>query len=324
LKDGFYAQLSPDGLLNMSTITDGTLQAHPSATLADYLISFIEFDFTSYQAVLDGLLALDIFAPNLDIRYDDFDECREYCGMIADGLVDSIGRYFANKELIRINTVPDDGTASFWIYQARQMVDALAEPIHAHTFISHAFHFLFTKEGSTEEKLSRFFKWYPAWREHLFEEAFEVEGDTIRHRKHIRSYTELMLFCLLELLEQDIIIRRCVCCGGYFIPKTKKMTLYCDRVIKGNKTCKDLAPGLKRKQDKQRDAALTEYDRLYDLYYARMERYEGRVDLNRPTTETDISQDAFFIWSAKAQSLRKKYIARGIEARDFLEHLTLK
>ena len=79
------------------------------------------------------------------------------------------------------------------------------------------------------------------------------------------------------------------------MPKTKKMTLYCDRVIKGDKTCKEIAPNLKRKQDKAYDTALAEYDRLYYLYYARMERYEGRADLNRPTTETDMSQDAFFI-----------------------------
>ena len=136
-------------------------------------------------------------------------------------------------------------------------------------------------------------------------------------------YTELMLLCLLALLEHDTNIRRCACCGGYFIPKTKKMTLYCDRVIKGNKTCKDLAPGLKRRQDKEQDV-LAEYDRLYDLYYARMERYEGRADLERPTTEIDISQKEFFLWSAKAQALRKKYLAREILANEFLDQLSKK
>jgi len=137
-------------------------------------------------------------------------------------------------------------------------------------------------------------------------------------------YTELMLFSVLALIEKDIVMRRCACCGGYFIPKTKKTTLYCDRVIKGSKTCKDLAPSLKRRQNKERDEALAEYDRLYDLYYARMERYEGRTDLNRPATETDISQKEFFLWSAKAQALRKKYLAREILANEFLEQLNKK
>jgi len=324
LKDGFYAYINHDRELIMGTAIGGTLYEPPPEALADYLISFIEFDFSSYQAVLDGLLELDIFAPSLDVHYDDFDECREYCGIIADGLEDFAGRYFTKVELASINTIPDDGTASFWLYQAQRMVDALAEPIYAHTFISHAFHFLFVEEGSKNEKMSRLFEWYPAWREHLFEEAFWFDDDALHRRKHIRSHTELMLFCVLALIEQGSAMRCCACCGGYFIPKTKKMTLYCDRVIKGNKTCKELAPGLKRRQNKEQDEALAEYDRLYNLYYARMERYEGRADLERPATETDISQKEFFLWSAKAQALRKTYLAREISAKEFLEQLNKK
>ena len=308
----------------MNTVIGGTLNEQLPEALVGYLISFIEFNFSSYQTVLNGLLELDIFAPSLDVRYDDFDECREYCGMLADGLEDFSGRYFAKVELARLDTIPDDGTASFWLYQAQRMVSALDESINAHAFISHAFHLLLVEEGSKNEKMNCFFKWYPAWREHLFEEAFWFEDDALHRRKRIRSHTELMLFCVLELLEQDTNIRRCACCGGYFIPKTKKMTLYCDRAIKGNQTCKDLAPGLRRRRNKERDEALAEYDRLYDLYYARMERYEGRTDLNRPATETDMSQKDFFLWSCKAQALRKKYLAREISANEFLEELNKK
>jgi len=62
---------------------------------------------------------------------------------------------------------------------------------------------------------------------------------------------------------------------------------------------------------------------LYDLYYARMERYEGRTDLNRPATETDISQKEFFLWSAKARPA-KEILAREILANEFLEQLNKK
>jgi hypothetical protein len=43
-----------------------------AGVVIDYLISFLEFDFSSYQAVLDGLLELDIFTSSTDVRYDDF------------------------------------------------------------------------------------------------------------------------------------------------------------------------------------------------------------------------------------------------------------
>jgi len=323
MKDGFYAHISADGSLNISIVLDGILEECPPENLADFLFSFIQFNFAPYKAVVDGLLELDIFAESLDVSYEDFDECGEYCGMIANGLMDFAGRYFATTELDCIAKTPDDGTASFWLYQARRMVDALADSVHAHTLISHAFHFLFAENGSRMDKLNRFFTWYPALREHLFEEAFFFEGEVLHRRKHIRSHTELMLFCLLELLEQETNILRCKCCGGYFVPKTKKMTLYCDRVIKDGKTCKEIAPALKRKQDKTRDAALAEYDRLYDLYYARMERYEGRTDVNRAATENDVTQDEFFIWSAMARELRKQYVAGEVGAEEFLAGLKM-
>ena len=118
MKDGFYAHINHDGELVMGTAIGGTLYEQPPAALVDYLISFIEFDFSSYQAVLEGLLELDIFASSIDVCYDDFDECREYCGIIADGLEDFAGRYFTMAELARNNTIPDDGTASFWLYQS--------------------------------------------------------------------------------------------------------------------------------------------------------------------------------------------------------------
>jgi hypothetical protein len=52
--------------------------------------------------------------------------------------------------------------------------------------------------------------------------------------------------------------------------------------------------------------------------------YERRADLDRPATETDISQKEFFLWSGKVQALRKKYLAREILENEFLERLSKK
>ena len=201
MKDGFYKHIGVDGALNIGIVADGKLEEFPPENLADFLFSFIAFNFTPYKAVVDGLLDLDIFAESLDVSYDDFDGCRDYCGMIANGLGDFAGRYFATTGFDRINATPDDGTASFWLYQAKLMVDVLAEPVHTHTFISYVFLSLFNRDGNQTDKLNRFFMRYPTLREHLFEEAFFFEGKVLNHRKRIRSHPEFMLFCLLSLLE---------------------------------------------------------------------------------------------------------------------------
>ncbi len=328
MKDGFYINFDDKGSLKF-IIEQSHTQNDSSLNLSDFLFDFVSYYLSVFDIMMNGMRQLDIFKESLDVHYEDFEECAEYCQMIADGVEDPMGRYFAQTALAEIKQIPDDGSASFWIYQARRMVDALTAPIHAHTFISHAFQVLFLGEGTKAERIAQFFRRYPSWSDHLFEEAFwfETENETDTPKlscyKRIRNQTELMLFCLLGLLEQETIILRCKCCGGYFVPKTKKTTLYCDRIIRDKKTCKELAPMLKRKQNNKLDATLAEYDRLYDLYYARMERYEGRVDLNRPKSDNDISADEFYIWSAKAQQLRKHYLAGQISKERFLEGLKI-
>lgn len=329
MRDEFYAYINSDGLLAMEIKQGKHRRGYSPRGVSNFLIEFVEVEFSLHQMLIHGLMELDIFQESLDVHYDDFLDCKEYCQTIAEGLGDTVGAHFILAELAHINEIPDDETASFLIYQARRMVDALAEPIHTHTFIGHAFQLLFADDsGEKTDRVNHFFSWYPDWREHLFEEVFWVEdvGGTpiVCRRKHIRSYTELMLFCLLALLEQDVNVCRCQCCGGYFCPKTRKTTLYCDRVVRDGRTCKEVAPVLKRRQDKFQDQALAEYDRLYKLYYSRMERYEGRADLHRPRTEKDISQDEFFIWSTKAQHLRLHYLAEDLSAEEFLREITNK
>ena len=51
-------------------------------------------------------------------------------------------------------------------------------------------------------------------------------------------------------------IARCAHCWNYFLPKTKKETLYCDREWEDEKTCKQLGPIAQRRVDRYYDTAL--------------------------------------------------------------------
>ena len=53
----------------------------------------------------------------------------------------------------------------------------------------------------------------------------------------------------------------CQCCGRYFIPETKHKTLYCDRIIRKGKTCKQIAPALKHKRDATQNSVIEAFDR---------------------------------------------------------------
>ena len=66
-------------------------------------------------------------------------------------------------------------------------------------------------------------------------------------------------------------IARCEYCWRYFIPKTRKETLYCDRQTDGY-PCKQRGSRFKRNLNTEQDEALLAYKRLRDRMYARLLR----------------------------------------------------
>ena len=114
-------------------------------------------------------------------------------------------------------------------------------------------------------------------------------------------------------------IVRCECCFGYFIPKTSRPTIYCDRVFDG-KRCKDAGPGLKYLAALDRDAALRIYDTLRHRraaeYNAYMDQHSG-VDAKAERAY----MDEYEAWSTAASAAREAYLEREIDAAEFLRRI---
>jgi len=114
-------------------------------------------------------------------------------------------------------------------------------------------------------------------------------------------------------------IVRCECCFGYFIPKTSRPTIYCDRVFDG-KRCKDAGPSLKYLAALDRDAALRIYDTLRHRraaeYNAYMDQHSG-VDAKAERAY----MDEYEAWSTAASAAREAYLARKIDAAEFLRRI---
>ncbi len=129
--------------------------------------------------------------------------------------------------------------------------------------------------------------------------------------------------CLLELSlyfqqsRQRIV--RCECCWNYFIPKTKKETLYCDRAIDGDR-CKDIGPLLKRKANAERDAALHTYDRLRRRMAERMERYENAAPEERGGLIV-MSGKQYSAWQRMAHQARNDYLHDSLTAQEFIRKI---
>ena len=85
--------------------------------------------------------------------------------------------------------------------------------------------------------------------------------NTLEMEYRFRSTKNYFQFLLMNYLHSEPNVAQCHSCGQYFIPKTRKTTLYCDRVMKDGKTCKEIAPAIIHKNAVDTDLVLKVYDR---------------------------------------------------------------
>ncbi len=123
---------------------------------------------------------------------------------------------------------------------------------------------------------------------------------------------------MMQFIENQPDVALCQCCGKYFIPKTKRTTLYCDRVIRDNKTCKQIAPALKHKRDAARDSVIETFDRTKKKMYKRFERTNDFS--NSSANKLTLTQ--YYSWLDKAEQARNEYLADKISAEEAIEIIT--
>ena len=131
-----------------------------------------------------------------------------------------------------------------------------------------------------------------------------------------RSLAEYYMFLLIHFIASQPNIALCECCGRYFVPKTAKKTLYCDRIIKDGKTCKIWGPILKHKLQAQNKKVVEEYDRAKQKMY---KRYERATDPNKKVSEKDLTYEEYYDWLEKATQARDDYLAGKLTAEEALE-----
>ena len=81
-------------------------------------------------------------------------------------------------------------------------------------------------------------------------------GDTLSARYQFRSAVDYYHFLLLHFVAAKTNVAFCQCCGRYFVPKTRSKTIYCDRILKDEKTCKHWGPILKHKLESQQNKVI--------------------------------------------------------------------
>ena len=146
--------------------------------------------------------------------------------------------------------------------------------------------------------------------------------DPIRVQTCLRNIFE-MAFDGMELalyFQQDKQrIARCDYCWGWFIPKTKKVTRYCDRVTDGF-DCKKRGSRFKRKLIGEEDGALKICKQLRDRMYARLLRWQDAPHNDRGRL-IPVEDDQYTAWSENARLARMEHLDGKLTAEQFLRRI---
>ena len=132
-----------------------------------------------------------------------------------------------------------------------------------------------------------------------------VLEETVKEEYQFRNEEQYYIFLLQQYLLSAPYLVPCQFCGGYFIPKTRKLTKYCDRIIRNNKTCKRIAPGLKKRERDAAHKVTSEFMRIKDMLFHR----KDRTGEDKKSSVIDLTDGEYVQWLAAATDARDRYLA---------------
>ena len=120
-------------------------------------------------------------------------------------------------------------------------------------------------------------------------------------------------YLLLNLIQLNPNICLCQNCGELFVAKTKKKTLYCDRIQPdGNKKCSEIGPKY-RAELQSTLFGFEDYDKAVERNYQRAKRTEEYY-----VKDKQLKWDDYFDWLERAQQAKKQWLNEEISDDEFL------
>ena len=127
------------------------------------------------------------------------------------------------------------------------------------------------------------------------------------------SAANYLNFLLLNLIQLNPNICLCQNCGELFVAKTKKKTLYCDRIQPdSNKTCSEIGPKI-RAELQSTLFGFEDYGKAVERNYQRAKRTEEYY-----VKDKQLEWDDYFSWLERAQQAKKQWLNEEISDEDFL------
>ena len=311
---GLYVTLEKDGNVKRNLITESGEQELPVTTIKDEIIEFSELNFWPYSKIVD---VIEEFADKIKTEGKEKpteEDLKIFTQLtsLTEGLINELEENSPIASLLSetmiVDSVPVFDGSIECIETIKNIIPVVLRSIvDFNLFVNDTFYNIYTGNTLDEEG------------EHYFLSQIMLQQELTFHgeltaRYFFRNLTDYYIFLLMQFLSTKLKIVRCECCGRYFVPKTNKATKYCDRILKDDKTCKDLAPSLKHKKMVLTDKVVEAYDREKRKMYRRYERNDGKIYMS----PKGITYDDFYIWCDAATDARDKYLKGELTAEEAL------
>ena len=311
---GVYVELLQDGKIKRDLAGIPGEVPLAETKISDEILLFSELIFEPYAAVVDQIRS----QARAILMYD------EHGGLanmtMFQFMLDTVEDLVSTLEqenplqgtLLRAQledaVPPDDGTAMYPFRAGKKILTILIEVMQFQFVVNEVLHDMQAGEPLISDK-------YDTLWEVPMRSILRWNGDRLTTQYHVRSAVDYYHFLLLQFVSGHPAVAWCHCCGRYFIPKTKKKTLYCDRILKDGKTCKEWGPVLKHRQKAAQVSVVEEFDRAKRRMYKRYERAEF---FNKEPSEKDLSYEEYYQWLDRAARARDDYLAGKLPAEEAL------
>lgn len=303
---------------------DGTVKRLPVTTSAKDLITAAEIDYGPYRREIKRLREEHpLFAARLDIPVADFEDFVTETLLLPSMLqkIDPVGFFALGVLLDQVLQREDDGSALFLLDAAQELLHVLEEPICTQIYLRNILEMAFDgRERATQkERFEKLCRIYPQIGR-LCDPASLPDVEQGQRVFRANSVFGLRMLVLALCFQQDKqrIARRDYC-WGWFIPKTKKVTRYCDRVTDGF-PCKKRGARFKRNLVEDEDGALKLCNQLRDRMYARLLRWQDAAPDERDKL-IPMDYEQYEAWSENARLARMEYLKGKLTAEEFLRQI---
>lgn len=303
---------------------DGSEKQLPATTPAKDLIAAAEIDYRAYRQEVKRLRdEHPLFAVRLDIPMADFEDFVAEALLLPSMLqkIDPVSFFALGILLDQALQKEDDGSALFLLNAAEELLYVLEDPIRTQVCLRNILEMAFDgmERASQKERFEKLCRLYPQ----LSKLCDPSKLPDVEQGQRVFRTNSIFGLRMLELalyFQQDKQrIGRCDYCWGWFIPKTKKVTRYCDRVTDGF-PCKQRGARFKRNLLEDEDGALKICSQLRDRMYARLLRWQDAAPGERDSL-IPMDYEQYEAWSENARLARMEYLKGRLTAEEFLRRI---